>query len=597
MYLYIKRLKSYGITTKVMVLLVTLSFMSVIAEILGISMFLPILDFIPGGVEPSNLENSKGDSVIIYIDKLLIFVGINKTLESLILVSFSLFLFSKIISYIITYTNSYYLGVSTRDMRRKMLRLYLKVNAEYYDRIKIGDFVNISFVELNKAINGVIIPIKLVVSITYTFVSILILLFISYKLTLLSIIILFISILYPSRWVRVMKKVGRKNSNFNSVITSFLLERLHSLRLVRLSGASELEVNRYDLLAEKQRKLTLNIHLLKARVKLVIEPLVVGISLIMIYIAIKIIEINPSEVILYLIIIIRLVPSIDSLVAQVISMNSSEGAISMVKDLLEGMKKEADIFPINMKEKFINNIESIELLNVCYKYNKGRNVINNISLTCYSHAITAIVGPSGSGKSTLVDVISNYRKPTFGSVLINGDKLSQHDVCNMNSLVSYMPQDPQIFKGTIRSHISYGESQEQLGKLLKYSKISGAYSFIKDMNKGFESEIQENGSNLSGGQRKRLDLARVLYMELPILILDEPTSGLDQVASMAFMREINRIKKSLPVIVIIITHELNLLKDIDQIVVFEDGVITGKGKHNHLKNTNKWYSKATCDTL
>ncbi len=69
MYLYIKRLKSYGITTKVMVLLVTLSFMSVIAEILGISMFLPILDFIQGGVEPSNLENSKGDSVIIYIDK------------------------------------------------------------------------------------------------------------------------------------------------------------------------------------------------------------------------------------------------------------------------------------------------------------------------------------------------------------------------------------------------------------------------------------------------------------------------------------------------------------------------------------------------
>ena len=124
---------------------------------------------------------------------------------------------------------------------------------------------------------------------------------------------------------------------------------------------------------------------------------------------------------------------------------------------------------------------------------------------------------------------------------------------------------------------------------MKYSKLSGAFSFISGLYKGFDSLIREGGYNLSGGQRKRLDLTRALYAESPVLILDEPTSGLDQVSSKKFMETIERIKKIVPVIIIIITHDLSLLKSVNQIIVFEDGKITGKGSHEKLKRSNKWY--------
>ena len=595
MYFLIKRLNSYGVTTKIIALLTVLAFLSTVTEIIGIGMFIPIFDFIQGGVDSYNLDREKSEGVIGYIENLLVFFDIEITFESLIIFTFLLFLISKTIAYIITYTSSYYTGVITRDMRRKLLNLYLRSSSEYYDRVKIGDFTNVSFVELNNAIGGVLMPIKLVISITYIFVSILFLLLLSYKLTLLSAVVLFVSILYPSRWIRAVKKAGSKNSNFNSVITSFLLERLRSPRLVRLSSAAGLELETYNSITEKQRRLTLNVHILKARVKLVTEPLVVGISLIMIYLAVTVIGMNPGEVLLYLIITIRLVPSVDALVSQIMNMNSSEGAIKMIEDLTKEMKEDIkkDNFQIYEKLKFMKNIEFIELSDISYKYNnKYRNIVDNISVTFYTHTISAIVGPSGSGKSTLVDIISKYRKPTSGNIFINGIELSQYDGHQLNSLVSYMPQEPQIFDGTVKSHISYGSKDEQIDKIIKYSKLSGAFSFIKNLEQGFDSLIREGGSNLSGGQKKRLDLTRALYLDSPVLILDEPTSGLDQVSSKKFMETIEYIKKNIRVSVVIITHDLNLLKDVDQIIVFEDGKITGKGKHKQLKGSNKWYSEA-----
>ena len=183
-------------------------------------------------------------------------------------------------------------------------------------------------------------------------------------------------------------------------------------------------------------------------------------------------------------------------------------------------------------------------------------------------------------------------KSGTGNIFINGIELSQYDGHQLNSLVSYMPQEPQIFDGTVKSHISYGSKDEQIDKIIKYSKLSGAFSFIKNLEQGFDSLIREGGSNLSGGQKKRLDLTRALYLDSPVLILDEPTSGLDQVSSKKFMETIEYIKKNIRVIVVIITHDLNLLKDVDQIIVFEDGKITGKGKHKQLKGSNKWYSEA-----
>ena len=151
MYFYIKRLKSYGITTNIITLLTLLAFLSTVTEILGIGMFIPIFEFIQGDMDSFSLDKSENNGIVGYIESLLAFIGLEKTFESLILFTFFLFLFSKIVTYIITYTGSYYTGIITMNMRAKLLKLYLGASSEYYDKVKIGDFTNISFIELNKA--------------------------------------------------------------------------------------------------------------------------------------------------------------------------------------------------------------------------------------------------------------------------------------------------------------------------------------------------------------------------------------------------------------------------------------------------------------
>jgi ABC-type multidrug transport system fused ATPase/permease subunit len=208
--------------------------------------------------------------------------------------------------------------------------------------------------------------------------------------------------------------------------------------------------------------------------------------------------------------------------------------------------------------------------------------------------LNAIVGPSGGGKSTLIDIISGYRKQTKGSVVINGKD-------NNASLldVSFVPQEPQIFDGTVRSHILYGGSSNDDSILITAAKLSGAYEFINNLPDKFDTILKENASNLSGGQKQRLDLARALAKDSQLLILDEPTGNLDMLSERSFMKTIDNIRKETNKIIIIIAHRLNTIKNADQIIVLEDGVITGIGEHSELLVENLWYKDSinTIDSL
>jgi ABC-type multidrug transport system fused ATPase/permease subunit len=155
--------------------------------------------------------------------------------------------------------------------------------------------------------------------------------------------------------------------------------------------------------------------------------------------------------------------------------------------------------------------------------------------------------------------------------------------------VSFVPQEPQIFDGTVRSHILYGESSYDDSVLITAAKLSGAYEFINNLPDKFDTKLKENASNLSGGQKQRLDLARALAKDSQLLILDEPTGNLDMLSERSFMKTIDNIRNETNKIIVIIAHRLNTIKNADQIIVLEDGVITGIGEHSELLVENLWY--------
>jgi ABC-type multidrug transport system fused ATPase/permease subunit len=160
---------------------------------------------------------------------------------------------------------------------------------------------------------------------------------------------------------------------------------------------------------------------------------------------------------------------------------------------------------------------------------------------------------------------------------------------NISDFLAYVPQQPQIFDGSIINHISYGNLNKTDQEILEASKLAGAHDFITDFSNGYKTVLNSNGSNLSGGQRFRLDFARALLSDASLLILDEPMSALDYDSKNLFIKSIKKIKKDTNIIVIIITHDLSIYSLFDAIVVIENGVVCPYSSHENLIKNNSWY--------
>ena len=602
MIIWKKRLNYYGVSNSIIILLFIVSMISVVAEIVSIGMFIPLFELINQyGTEGLEVSNS---DIIKYIHKLVIFFGLELTIEVLLILSFMLFLFSKILLYIVNYIQIYYSGIIRKDMRDRLLNNYLQAEASYYDNVGIGNFTNSSSVELPAAVGGTMLPIKFIITIMSAIGSVTLLFIMSPQLTIISMCVIGIGILLPARWVKATTSAGRKNSQYSSITNSFLLDRLKSPRLVRLSNTSDVEMKNYSILTEKHRKINLAIQLLKMRINLVLEPIIIGISLSMFYYGMVFLEMPISTILLFMIVMVKIVPIITNILTQKQSINRSIGPIQAVEKLLDDI--DISISNRNRKKNMSNSnlineihaIESLDLKHISFSYkcpidSVGENALYSINHTFSKSTLTAIVGPSGSGKTTFIDIISGYRQPTSGSMFINGINANKYNYEMLMSLISYVPQFPQIFDSTtVYEHIAYGKNNATKEEVINASKLSGAYNFIKELPQGFDTVLVGISSSLSGGQRQRLDLSRALLRDTPLLIMDEPTGSLDLISEKELMLKINKIREITGKIVIIITHRVHAIMDADQIIVLEDGEISGIGTNAELLVNNSWYKKA-----
>ena len=591
---WIRRLNEYGISNRVILLLFGLSLFAMAAQIVGLGIFLPIFEYIfQSG--PTDSVNESQSPLLNYINLFINAVGLKASLESLLVSAFLFYLISQIAIFTIAYINAYYLGKIIKTMRDRFIRYYLDADSEYYDQVKIGDFINISTSELEWAAVGVIAPIKLMVSVVSAVGSIVILLMLSYELTFYISLIIILILPYPLSLISKTTKVGKLNTEFNSSLVSFLLDRLRSPRLVRLSGTRISEVNEYSLITENQRVLTLKLHLLKEKVGLIFEPAIIFASLIVLYIALTFLGMSSSSILLFMVITVRLVPILRAILVQKQSINRTKGPIDSIDSLLKEMKlkTESDFNykPINESIEKFQYVENIKLHDVSYFYsNSSENAISKISLFFNKQTINAIIGPSGSGKSTLIDIISTYRRPSLGKVLFND---LEYNGSEINNLIAYVPQQPQIFDGKISDHISYGKKGKLLKDIESASILSGIHQFIVSLEDGYESILNNNGDNLSGGQRYRLDMARALLSEAPILILDEPTSALDYKNKSNFIITLNQIRKKTNKIIIVITHDFSIMSIFDSIVLLDKGEMMAQLNHSELVAKNAWYREGT----
>ena len=229
--------------------------------------------------------------------------------------------------------------------------------------------------------------------------------------------------------------------------------------------------------------------------------------------------------------------------------------------------------------------------NVFFSYNNENNVLNNLNLDIDNGKIMALVGPSGAGKSTVFSLILKFIEPCNGSVFIDGYNLNKVNTNYLRRLIGIVPQKTFIFSGTIAEAIRFGRSTTK-EKIVNAAKIANAHDFIEKLPDGYETFIEERGSNLSGGQLQRISIARALLGDPTILLLDEATSALDAESEESVQKGLQQAMHKRTVLVI--AHRLSTIQKADKIAVIEKGRVCEVGSHEELFNRQGRY-KDFCD--
>lgn len=232
---------------------------------------------------------------------------------------------------------------------------------------------------------------------------------------------------------------------------------------------------------------------------------------------------------------------------------------------------------------------SIEFKNVSFSYvgNKKKECLKNINIQIKSGETVGIIGGIGSGKSTLVSLIPRLYDATEGKVEVGGKDVKQYDIETLRNNVSVVLQKNVLFSGTIKENLKWGDKDATDEEIVRACKLAQADNFIEEFPDKYDTNIEQGGTNVSGGQRQRLCIARALLKKPQILILDDSTSAVDtktdSLIRKAFKEEIPNTTK------IIIAQRIASVQDTDKIIVLDNGTVNGIGTHEELLKSNEIY--------
>jgi ABC-type multidrug transport system fused ATPase/permease subunit len=201
----------------------------------------------------------------------------------------------------------------------------------------------------------------------------------------------------------------------------------------------------------------------------------------------------------------------------------------------------------------------------------------------------ALVGVSGAGKTTVTSLIARLYDPQEGRVLMDGEDVKDFTLKSLRDSVTFVPQDPLLFRATVAENIAYGRPGARREEIETIAELAGADGFIMELPEGYDTVLSERGESLSGGQRQRISIARAMLRDTPVLILDEPQAGLDAEAAAAVEESWRALTEGRTTFVI--AHELRLVRSVDAIIVIEDGSVAETGTHEDLVSSDGLYAR------
>lgn len=237
-------------------------------------------------------------------------------------------------------------------------------------------------------------------------------------------------------------------------------------------------------------------------------------------------------------------------------------------------------------------VGTVEFKNVSFKYpDADEYLLENISFTIKKGETVAFIGSTGSGKSTLINLIPRFYDATDGEILVDGINIKKYKLKSLHNIIGYIPQKAFMFTETVKSNVTFGNSNKKItDKQIKEAlKVAQALDFVDKMDKGIDSHIARGGTNISGGQKQRLSIARAIVKNPEIYIFDDTFSALDYKTDLNLRKELKKYTKDASVL--IVAQRIGTIMNADKIIVLDEGKCVGIGTHKELLKKCKVYKE------
>jgi subfamily B ATP-binding cassette protein MsbA len=467
------------------------------------------------------------------------------------------------------------------DLRRLVYQRIQRLSLAEHSEARVGDLLthvtsDINAVQdfIDSALLGIIVNVLTLTGMAG------VMLYVSWRFTLVALSVVpvlgFAVYFYTPR----IKKASRRVKKRESELLSGVAEVMTAIHVVQAFGREDYEDRRFDWESRQNVEAGMQARSIKARLSPTVDVIIaLGTCLVLGYGARLAIggRLSTGVLMVFLLYLGKMYKPLRDLSKMANTVSKAAVGYERITELLAVESRVQDLPGARSAPTFTGEIE---LDRVSFKYDGGGIVLNDVSLRIEPGQIAAIVGPSGTGKTTIANLIPRFYDPVSGRVKIDGVDVREFTLKSLRDRISFVLQDTLLFRATIWENIAYGRPDAPPEETVRAAKLANAHDFIMSMPLGYATVVGERGATLSGGQRRRIAIARAIVRNTPILILDEPTSGLDATSEQAVIQALQRLMEGRTSVVI--AHHLHSIRHADIIFVVKDSEIVEQGTHERL---------------
>lgn len=474
-------------------------------------------------------------------------------------------------------------------LRLDTYRDLLQTDWGFFIKRRKSDLINLFTTEINRVIAGINLFLQLISSLVFTIIQVGLAFWLSPTMTIFVLVCGFSLSFFARTFIKKSKKLGNKTSEITKEYLGGMTDQLNGIKDIK---SNTLEISRLNWLHSITKQMLveqIEYIELKTSSQLFYKAGSAVFIALFIFLSVELFHAHTEQLMLIILIFSRLWPKVTGIQSNIEQLSSNIPAFKAFIELQQSCGAHLEINDPSSYENVasLSVLTELECRNVFFRYQPSQfnYALHNISCHIPANQMTAIVGRSGAGKSTFIDTLMGLLQPESGQVLIDGIPLSKNNLLSFRKAISYVPQDPFLFHGSIKENLLMIDSAASEKKIWTALEFAQCIEFISHLPEGLNTILGDRGIRLSGGERQRLVLARALLKKPSILILDEATSALDTENESKIQEALDSLKGKMTIIVI--AHRLSTIRNADNVLVFEDGQIIQEGGFGQLANEKR----------